>query len=62
MDIGQCVITMDGSAAVIVNLNGGRARVCYLTPDKRLSYISADYLVVNLKPVPQHRMRSGYWG
>ena len=55
MDIGQCVITMDGSSAVVVNLNGGHARVCYLTPNNRLSYISADYLVTHLKPVPKHR-------
>lgn len=55
MDIGQCVITMDGASAVIVNINGDCARVCYLTPDKRLSYIAANYLLVNLRPVPKHR-------
>lgn len=56
MDIGQCVITLDGSAGVIVNLHGSFARVCYLTPDKRLSYIAANYLVANLKPAPKRRM------
>jgi hypothetical protein len=46
---------MDGAPAVIINLTGDCARVCYLTPDKRLSYIAANYLLVNLKPMPQHR-------
>lgn len=55
MDIGQCVITLDGSTGIIVNLNGGSARVCYLTPDNRLSYIAADYLLVNLRPLPKRR-------
>lgn len=57
MDIGQRVTTLDGSAGIIVSLNGGAARICYLTPDNRLSYIAATYLIANLKLAPTKMQR-----
>jgi hypothetical protein len=58
MDIGQRVTTLDGSAGIIVSLNGGAARICYLTPDDRLSYIAATHLLTHLKLAPVRMQRS----
>jgi hypothetical protein len=58
MDIGQRVITLDGSAGIIVSLDAGVARICYLTPDDRLSYIAATHLLANLKAAPAAVHRS----
>ncbi|MDB6063674.1 MAG: hypothetical protein JWM78_3777 [Verrucomicrobiaceae bacterium] len=52
MNIGQRVITSDGSAGIIVSLYGNAARICYLTPNDRLSYIAANHLLSHLKPAP----------
>lgn len=56
MNIGQRVATLDGSLGIIVSLYDGAARVCYLTPDERLSYIASTHLLSQLKPAP-HRSK-----
>ena len=53
MNIGQRVAMQDGSLGIIISLYDGAARVCYLTPGERLSYIAATHLVSQLKLAPR---------
>jgi len=52
METGQCVKTLDGSLGIIIALNGAAARVCYLAPNNRLSYITDTHLLRYLEVVP----------
>jgi len=53
MNIGGRVLTRDGSLGIIVSLFGKTARICYLTPDERLTYIAATHLVSQLSAAPE---------
>jgi hypothetical protein len=48
MNIGQQVIMQDGSRGIIVSLFGRAARICFFTPDGRLTYIAETHLVSQL--------------
>jgi hypothetical protein len=52
MEMGQCVKTLDGSLGIIVAINGAAARVCYLAPNRQLSYITDTFLLQFLTEVP----------
>jgi hypothetical protein len=52
MEMGQCVKTLDGSLGIIVAINGAAARVCYLAPNYRLSYITDIFLLKFLTVAP----------
>ncbi|HSB95383.1 MAG TPA: hypothetical protein VLC91_02985 [Spongiibacteraceae bacterium] len=53
MNIGRRVLTQDGSLGIIVSVFGKTARICYLTPDERLTYIAETHLVSQLSLVPK---------
>lgn len=57
MSIGQRVVMLDGSFGIIIGMQGCVARVCYLTPDERLSYISKNHLVSQLQLAPNFDQR-----
>jgi len=55
MDIGQRVKTLDGTLGVIISIHDGVARVCYLAPNNRLSFITGCYFLHFLKAAPAER-------
>lgn len=57
MEMGQCVKTLDGSLGIIIALNGAAARVCYLAPNNRLSYITDTHLLRYLTAAPEMQDR-----
>lgn len=52
MEMGQRVRTLDGSLGIVVAINGAVARVCYLAPNNRMSYITDTHLLQYLKAEP----------
>lgn len=54
MNLGQRVKMPDGTLGVIIGFNSSTARVCYLAPNNRLSYITGKYLLRFLTPIAEN--------